>query len=236
MKPVFSATPTPSSATSTTPRGGNPVNVGTRLTMNAVSAVPVNWFAMRSGSPVRGCASVNSIGASSADATHVSSSRSRNRMAGSGSRLPTASTPLRKRSMAPPRRSLSGRSSRSACVAAMRFFLRAPAPDLSPTVNDCPQLRAESDDAIRETPARLPRACTARPRNRRHHPTSRLTDRNESTASVGGRGDAVSGGGAPHPGGLLVTAQQTNRGTVMDRAYGCTAGAQLACEPAVVGQ
>ena len=124
MKPVFSATPTPSSATSTTPRGGNPVNVGTRLTMNSVSAVPVNWFAMRSGSPVRGCVSVNAIGASSAEATQVSSSRSRNRIAGSGSRLPTVSTLLRNRSMAPPRPSLSGRSSRSAFVVAMRFHLR----------------------------------------------------------------------------------------------------------------
>ena len=120
MKPVFSATPTPSSATSTTPRGGNPVNVGTRLTMNSVSAVPVNWFATRSGSPVRGCVSVNATGASSADATHVSSRRRRNRIAGSGSRLPTVSTLLRKRSMALPRPVLSGRSSRSVCVFVMR--------------------------------------------------------------------------------------------------------------------
>ena len=103
MKPVFSATPTPSSATSTTPSGANPVKVGTSWTMKVVSAVPVNWLAMRSGSPVRGCVSANSIGARIAEATQVSTSNSRNRIAGSGSRLPAASMPFRARSTKLPR-------------------------------------------------------------------------------------------------------------------------------------
>ena len=42
MKPVFSATPTPSNATSTTPSGANPVKVGTSCTRKVVRAVPVN--------------------------------------------------------------------------------------------------------------------------------------------------------------------------------------------------
>ena len=42
MKPVFSATPTPSSATSTTPNGANPVNVVTSRAMNVASASPVS--------------------------------------------------------------------------------------------------------------------------------------------------------------------------------------------------
>ena len=59
---------------------------------------------MRSGSPVRGSVSANSIGASRAEATQVSSNSSRNSIAGSGSRLPAASMPLRTRETKPPLR------------------------------------------------------------------------------------------------------------------------------------
>ena len=102
MKPVFSATPTPSSATSTTPRGTNSVNVSTISTMNVAKAVPVSWLAMRSASPVRGSVSANSTWARSAEAIQVRTSSSRNSIAGSGSRLPTVSMPFRARSTKPP--------------------------------------------------------------------------------------------------------------------------------------
>ena len=116
MKPVFSATPTPSSATSTTPKGANPVKVGTSCTMKVARAVPVSWLAMRIGSPVRGSSSANSIGARIAEAIQVSTSSNRNRMAGSGSRLPTVSMPFRARSTKLPRPEA---GVRSGCVLAM---------------------------------------------------------------------------------------------------------------------
>ena len=117
MKPVFSATPTPSSATSTTPRGANPVKVGTSCTMKVVRAVPVNWLAMRSGSPVRGFVSANSIGDKMAEAIQVRTSSSRNRIAGSGSRLPTVSMPFRARSTKPPPSGDACRSGRAFAMA-----------------------------------------------------------------------------------------------------------------------
>ena len=102
MNPVFSATPTPSSATSTTPSGANPVKVGTSRTRKVASAVPVNWLAMRSGSSLRGSISANSMGDRIAETIQVSTSSSRNRTAGSGSRLPMVSMPFSARSTSPP--------------------------------------------------------------------------------------------------------------------------------------
>ena len=101
MKPVFSATPTPSSATSTTPNGANPVNVVTSRAMNVASASPVSWFWIRTGSSVTGWMSANWTGARIAEAIQVRNSRSRNRIAGSGSLLPTTSMAVRKRLRSP---------------------------------------------------------------------------------------------------------------------------------------
>ena len=101
MNPVFSATPTPRSATSTTPSGANPVNVVTSRAMNVASASPVSWFWIRTGSPVTGWMSANWIGASSTEAIQVRNSSSRKRIAGSGSLLPTTSMAFRNRLRSP---------------------------------------------------------------------------------------------------------------------------------------
>ena len=121
MKPVFSATPTPSITTGTTPSGANPVKVGTSCTMKVVRAAPVSWLAMRNGSPVRGFVSANSIGDRMAEAIQVSTSSSRNRIAGSGSRLPTVSMPFRARSTKPPPSGGAFRSGRAFAMAEPRL-------------------------------------------------------------------------------------------------------------------
>ena len=54
MKPVCSATPIPSMATSTTPMGWKWAKVFTMEEKNNTRDSPDNWFTMASGSPVRG--------------------------------------------------------------------------------------------------------------------------------------------------------------------------------------
>ena len=105
MKPVCSATPTPSSATSTTPErreaGEGLDHAREEL---GLSAAPLNWFftwmgALAVMSPaasrttVRGSISVNWTGASAADNTPRQHQREEKRTAGSGSLLPAHSMP-----------------------------------------------------------------------------------------------------------------------------------------------
>ena len=101
MKPVCSATPRPSIATSTTPSGGKLTNVATICAMKPVRLVPASWLTTRIGSPLRGSMALNSTPASSAETIHTASISSRNSSAGSGSLLPTRSTPSRKRVTTP---------------------------------------------------------------------------------------------------------------------------------------
>jgi hypothetical protein len=101
MKPVCSATPRPSIATSTTPSGAKLTKVRTMSAMKAVKLVPASRFLMLIASPVRGSTSAKLTLASSADSTQVASIRIRNRTAGSGSLLPMRSTASRKRVTAP---------------------------------------------------------------------------------------------------------------------------------------
>ena len=131
MKPVFSATPTPRSATSTTPNGANPVKVGTSCSMKVVRAGPVNWLAIRNGSSLRGSISANSTGERIAETIHVSTSNSRNRTAGSGRRFPIASIPFSARSTNPPPSAarVRGRLSLSAMSPPSRKSRRSRIPD-----------------------------------------------------------------------------------------------------------
>ncbi|OHE87121.1 MAG: hypothetical protein A2579_00055 [Lysobacterales bacterium RIFOXYD1_FULL_69_11] len=97
MKPVCSATPRPSIATSTTPKGAKLTNVCTIVAMKAVRLAPLSRLTICTGSPLRGSISPKLTLASSADSAQVASMRIRNSTAGSGSLLPTRSTPSRKR-------------------------------------------------------------------------------------------------------------------------------------------
>src|SRR6056297_538194 len=97
-KPVCSATPTPSSATSTTPSGAKLVNVDTMLVRKAAISVPLSWLTTRIGSPVAGCTALKSMPDSSQDSSHVTISNRKNSAAGSGSLLPTRSIAFRLRS------------------------------------------------------------------------------------------------------------------------------------------
>jgi hypothetical protein len=105
MKPVCSATPRPSIATSTTPSGGKSVNVFTIFERKPASASPLSWLFTWMGaeemiSPAsprfteRGSMSVNCTGASTAESTQVSSSARTKSTAGSGSLLPAHSIQL----------------------------------------------------------------------------------------------------------------------------------------------
>ena len=97
MKPVCSATPRPSIATSTTPNGAKLTKVCTIVAMNAVRLAPLSRLTIWTGSPLRGSISPKLTFASTADSAQVTSIRIRNSTAGSGSLLPTRSTPSRKR-------------------------------------------------------------------------------------------------------------------------------------------
>lgn len=54
MKPLCSATPSPSIATSTTPSGGKLVKVETIVAMNAVSDPPASMLRISMACPLRG--------------------------------------------------------------------------------------------------------------------------------------------------------------------------------------
>ncbi|MCR6626352.1 MAG: hypothetical protein NVV67_08815 [Pseudoxanthomonas sp.] len=110
MKPVCSATPSPSIATSTTPNGGKLTNVRTSPAMNAVKDVPASWFATSMGWPERGSMASNDTPDNHQDTTHTSTIRIRNSTAGSGNRLPVRSTRSSRR-VARLRGAFSGRTS-----------------------------------------------------------------------------------------------------------------------------
>src|SRR5690606_38293958 len=101
MKPVCSATPRPSIATSTTPSGAKLTKVRTMSAMNVVKLVPASRLRIWMGSPLRGSSSLKLTLASSADTAQTASISSRNSTAGSGRRLPTRSTASRKRVTTP---------------------------------------------------------------------------------------------------------------------------------------
>ncbi len=89
--PASSATPTPSIATSTTPRGAKPVKMLTMFDRKYARADPLSRLTTRIGSPDRGSISVNCTGARRADSAHTTKSPMRNSMAGSGSLFPMRS-------------------------------------------------------------------------------------------------------------------------------------------------
>jgi hypothetical protein len=97
MKPVCSATPRPSIATSTTPSGGKFTKVLTISAVKPVRLAPASRFLTWIGWPLRGSSSANCTFDSSADTIQTTSINPRNSSAGSGSRLPMRSTASRKR-------------------------------------------------------------------------------------------------------------------------------------------
>ncbi len=112
MKPVASATPMPSIATSTTPSGWNLTKVSTIADMKPVSDSPDSMLTTASGLPVRGSTAANSTVESTADNTATSAVSSTNNSAGSGSLLPIRSTPSSTRS-----RRVRGRAAASVVMA-----------------------------------------------------------------------------------------------------------------------
>ena len=92
MNPVCSATPTPSRATKTTPRGAKPVKTVTMLARNAARLGPESWFWTTSVRAPSLAGTVNSWPASSNDAIQTATRATTKSAAGSGKRLPTRST------------------------------------------------------------------------------------------------------------------------------------------------
>ena len=92
MNPVCSATPTPKSATRTTPSGANPVNTFTMFARKVARLVPDSWFCTTSVRAPSLAGIVNSWPASSHDAIHTTTRAITKSAAGSGKRLPTRST------------------------------------------------------------------------------------------------------------------------------------------------
>jgi len=91
MKPVCSATPRPSIATSTTPNGGKLTKVFTSPAMKPVSDVPATWLTIWMGWPERGSMALNDTPDNHHDTSHTTTIRIRNSAAGSGNRLPVRS-------------------------------------------------------------------------------------------------------------------------------------------------
>ena len=108
MNPVCSATPRPSIATRTTPKGGKLTKVLTIAEVKPVSASPDSMFRIWMGAPLRGSTSLKATLASNQDATATTTSSSRNSMAGSGSLLPACSMASSARARNPGRLAVSG--------------------------------------------------------------------------------------------------------------------------------
>ena len=116
MKPVCSATPRPSMATSTTPSGGKVTKVLTIAAMKPVSEAPASRFLISMGLPVRGSSASKLMPDIAQDTTHTTSISSRNSTAGSGSLLPMRSTRSSERAIQP----------RGAAVSGVAGVMRAP--------------------------------------------------------------------------------------------------------------
>ena len=101
MKPVCSATPRPSIATSTTPSGGNDTKVCTICAMNPVKLAPDSRLFTTIGLPLRGSMASKVTPDSAHDTAQTSSINSRKSTAGSGRRLPTRSTRSSERTIQP---------------------------------------------------------------------------------------------------------------------------------------
>ena len=97
MKPVYSATPSPSIATSTTPSGGKVTKVLTIFAMKSVRAAGASRFLISIGAPVRGSMSLKTRPDMAQEVAHTTASSNANRMAGSGSLLPATSIQFRTR-------------------------------------------------------------------------------------------------------------------------------------------
>ena len=97
MKPVYSATPRPSMATSTTPSGGKVTKVVTIFEMNSVRLTGASKFLISMAWLERGSISPKLTPDKAQDVTQTTASNSANSTAGSGNLLPTISIPFRAR-------------------------------------------------------------------------------------------------------------------------------------------
>ncbi len=92
IKPVCSATPIPSIATSTTPTGWKCEKFVTMTDRNSVIAEPASRLLMTNGAPVRGSTTSKLTKDSRKDSTQTMNSSAIKSTAGSGSLLPIRST------------------------------------------------------------------------------------------------------------------------------------------------
>jgi hypothetical protein len=91
-KPLCSATPTPSRATSTTPSGWKPVKVWTMSERNVAIAGPVSWLTTSRATGPAFDGTSKLVPASNAEAIHTNTRASTKSAAGSGRALPARST------------------------------------------------------------------------------------------------------------------------------------------------